>query len=152
MRLFVVLHFAFGIAADIFFADRRAFVVRLFALAETDQHFHKTAFEIHFQWQQGITALMHFAAQAIDFLVFEQKIAWPERVVVHDIALLIGFDAAVNELHCIVANQHVTVRNIDLFLAERFNLGACERNTGLKIFDDFVVKAGLAVDCDFHGG
>ena len=43
-----------------------------------------------------------------------------------------------------------SLRYIDFFLSERFYLGAGERNTGLEIFDDFVIETCLTIDSDLH--
>ncbi len=39
-----------------------------------------------------------------------------------------------------------------LAAADRFHFRSGQRNAGLKIFEDFVVEAGLTIDGDFHVG
>ena len=64
-------------------------VIILFAAGKGQIHLHKAMLKIEFQRNKGETFLLHFAGDTLDFLFMQQKLPWPQGVMVIDVAVII---------------------------------------------------------------
>ena len=52
-----------------------AFVMKLFAFAESNLNFDKRVFEIYFERDEGVAFLFDFATQFVDFALVKKKLS-----------------------------------------------------------------------------
>lgn len=64
-------------------------IVILFAAGKGQIHFHQPMLKVEFQRNKGETFLLHFAGDPLNFLFMQQKLPWPQGVMVIDVAVII---------------------------------------------------------------
>src|SRR5581483_2109848 len=136
--------FAIGGAAALGFA----LVPELLAAGEGHFHFHPAVLKVHACGDEREAALLGFADQLAEFLGVDQELAGAQRVVVVDVAVLVGADVSVQQPELAVFDQAIGVFEVDTAAADRLDLGAGEYDAGLDLLGEGRVVRRSAVDGD----
>ena len=83
--------------------------------------------------------------QLVDLLPVQQQLPRAERLMVHDITVAVWTDVAMVQENLSVIDRRIAVLEIDATVAERFDLGPSQHDTGFQLFLDEVVVIGLAI-------
>ena len=85
--------------------------------------------------------LLRLAQQLADFFAMEEQLAWAQRIVVHDIAVAIRRDMAIVQNHLLMIHAGITITQVDLAFAQRFDLRTPKHDAGLHLlFDGIIVE------------
>ena len=148
------LHFALGVALG----DGVPLVIGLFALAQAQLHLHTAVLEIQAQGDQGIAVLLLQIVELADLPLVHQQPLGPVRVLVEDVALLIGGDVHAVGVDLAVLGHAVGILQVHPALPDGLDLRSGQLDARLVSVLHEIVVVGLAVlgrDLDtplFHGG
>ena len=65
--------------------------------------------EVNAEGHDRESLLLRLAQQLADFLAMEEQLAWPQRIMVHDIAVAIRRDVAIVQKHLLMIHTGITV-------------------------------------------
>lgn len=144
--LFPALDRPFDFAAGFTSLDGLAAVVLLFALGEGQLYFRMAAFrKIDAEGDESEPLELGFPDQFIDLLAMQQELPFTEGIMIHQIAMRVGADVAMVQVHFAVIDRRITVLKVHAALAQRFHLGSTQDHTRLKLLFDKIIVVGLSV-------
>ena len=138
-----------NVALDLAVFDFVAFVAMGFALGDGDFHLGQATSEINPQGDQGEAFLDDFTLQFFDFAAMGQKFAGSGGFMIDKVAVFVKGDGAADEEKFAVVDATISLFQIGPALAEAFDLGTGQGNSGFQLFEKMEIEAGLFV---FDGG
>ena len=143
------MHSLADVALDLAIFDFVAFVAMGFALGDGNFHLGQATGKINPQGNQGEAFLDDFTLQFFDFTTMGQKFADSGGFMIDKIAVFVKGNGAANEEKFTVVNATISLFQIGPALAEAFDLGTGQGNSGFQLFQKMEIEAGLFV---FDGG
>ena len=116
------LQFTVNLPLGITFADRLAFIIGFLPPRHCQFQLGHFAEEVYFQRNQSKSSFRRTRIELLQFPLVHKELAFASRVVILDIALLIGRD-----VHIVVESNHS--RNLGRVILE----GEAEKNTGIPV-------------------
>ena len=143
-----LLHGAVDGALGIAFCNVIAFVIQLFTFAQSQFHLDPGIFKVQGKRNQCQTFLLKRSIQLENFTLVHQHLARTNRVLVKDVALFIGGNMHLLDKQFPVLNVTPAVLEVDLSLAQRFDLGTKQFDAGLVSLLYKIVMSCFSIDCD----
>ena len=126
-------------------------VVELFAPCKRNLDLDETAAEINAQRDQRISVLLHLAVQPHDLTLVHEQPARAKRILVEDIALLVGRDVHLPDEKLPVLDLAPGFLQAERAEADGFDLGSGEFDAGLEFFiDEIFMERFLVPRGDLH--
>jgi len=120
-------------------------IKELFPLCEGEVHLHLSVDKVELDRNQRISPLFHFADQAFDLLFVKEEFPRPQRIVIQSVRLGISADMRVDEENFAPFDIAVTIPEVDLPLAQGFDLRPKQGNPGLISLFNKIVMERLSV-------
>ena len=139
------LHCPVDLPLGVLFGRVVALVIELFALGQRDLDLGQRTAEIDRQGNQRISVLPYLAEQAHDLALVHQQTAGPQRVLVKNIALLIGRDVHLPDVELPVLDLAPGLLEAQRAEADGLYFGAGQLDPGLKLFFNEVFVVCLLV-------
>src|SRR3989454_3520515 len=126
-------------------ADRRAFVVELLPLPETQLRLRSALRPVQAERDQRQAALLHPAAQVLEFLAVHEQLPRAHRVVTELARRPVGADVRAHQEELLAEEARVGILQLRAVVAQRLDLAAGQHQPGLEALEDVVVVKGPAV-------
>ncbi len=128
-----------------------ALVMLFFAFGEADFEFDAAAFVMQIERHHGVSALLDFANELVDFALVEQQFARAHRIGV-DVGggFGQGGDVRADQIKRATLQHHVTFFELCATGADGFDLPAFEHESGFIAFFDEIVKKRFFVFGNGH--
>lgn len=125
-----------------------AFVVEFLSARHAQFEFHAAVFEINFGRNQGEPLLINFSAEFGDLFFMKQKLAHAHRIESLLAGELVRADVHIVNKNFAVFYPAEGLFQVDLALADRFDLASLESDARFIDFVDEVVMKSLFVGSD----
>ena len=125
-----------------------SFIINLLTAAKPHIELYEAAFEIETEGHKGITMLLDFSEQAVNFSPMEEKLSISERIFIENISPLIGVDVHAYNETLPVSNLTEGLLNGSLSEAERFDFRSEKLNAAFQTFLHEKIMESLFVVCD----
>ena len=133
---------AIGFAAAFSFA----LVPILFAFRDGKLAFDATLPEIKPCRNERMTLELRLSDEFADFLLVQEELSRPERIVVADVAVGIWPNMGIQQESLAIFDDSVGVFQVSLAFTDGFDFGAAERDSALVSVEEEIVMTGGAVD------
>ena len=124
------------------------FIINFLTAAESHVELYEAAFKVEAEGHKGITLLLDFSEQAVNFSSMEEKLSVSKRVLVKNISPLIGVDVHAYDEAFSVSYLTKGLLNGSLSKAERFNFRSEKLNAAFQAFLHEKIMESLFVVCD----
>ena len=136
-------------ALCIFLGDAVPFVVQLFTLAQSKEHFHTAAAEIYLKRYQREALPHNLAFKLTDFPSVQKQLFGPERIPVKNITLFIRADMHSFNPYLVLTYLCPAFLQVYSALSDAFNLSSEKSDAAFKFFLNKIIMKSFAVlgDC-----
>ena len=124
-----------------------ALVPHLLALGQRYLHFHPAVAEVQTRGDEGQSFLLGLADELIQFAAMNQQLSCAQRFVIEDVAVVIFTNVRVDEPQFAILDQAVSVLQVGAPVADGFDFGAAQSNSGLEFLEQEVIMRRRAIDC-----
>jgi len=128
-----------------FLLESLPLIKKLFPFGESEIYLHLSIHKVELNWNERISPLFHLANEAFDLLFVKEEFSCPQWIVIQSVSLGIRADVRIDEEDLAPFDITVTVPQAHLPLAQGFDLGPKEGDSGLVSLFDKVVMECLSV-------
>ena len=128
----------------LFFLDRLAFVVLLFAAGEAEFEFGAAVFPINGEGDEGGAFVFGFVFDADEFAFVDEEFLFPQGFVA-DVGFFVGVDVALVQDEFAALNSRVAFGELGFAVAEAFDFAAEEDHAAFDLVGDEILMERAAV-------